>query len=61
MAAANDELIVDDGLRRHIAVAARARVERDFSAPAMARNFEALYAEISPSVPGFSSAPAPAA
>jgi glycosyltransferase involved in cell wall biosynthesis len=61
MAAAIDELIVDDGLRRRIAAAARIRVERDFSAPAMARNFEALYAEISPSVPGFSSAPAPAA
>src|SRR5262249_35102322 len=61
MAAAIDKLIVDDGLRRRIAAAARTRVERDFSAPSMARSFEALYAEISPSVPGFSSAPAPAA
>jgi glycosyltransferase involved in cell wall biosynthesis len=61
MVAAIDELIVDDGLRHRIAVAARERVERDFSAPAMARNFEALYLEISPSVPGFYAAPAPAA
>jgi glycosyltransferase involved in cell wall biosynthesis len=61
MAAAIDELIVDDGLRRRVAAAARARVERDFAAPAMARSFEALYAEISPAVPGFSAAPAPTA
>lgn len=61
MAAAIDELIVDEGLRRRIAAAARARVERDFSAPQMARSFEALYAEISRAVPGFSAAPAPAA
>lgn len=47
MAAAVAELIVDDGIRRRIAEAARARVERDFSAPQMARRFEALYAEIS--------------
>ncbi|HTT94688.1 MAG TPA: glycosyltransferase family 4 protein [Solirubrobacterales bacterium] len=61
MAAAIDELIVDDGLRRRIAAAARARVERDFAAPTMARRFEALYAEISPAARGFSAAPAPAA
>jgi len=61
MTAAVAELVVDDGLRRHIVAAARERVERDFSAPAMARSFEALYAEISPAVPDFSAAPAPAA
>jgi glycosyltransferase involved in cell wall biosynthesis len=61
MAAAIDELIVDDGLRRRIAAAARERAERDFSAPEMARSFEALYAEISPAVPDSSAAPAPAA
>jgi len=61
MTAAIDELIVDDGLRRRIVAAAGERVRRDFSAPGMARSFEALYAEISPAVPGFSAAPAPAA
>ncbi len=61
MAAAIDELIVDDGLRRQIAAAARERARRDFSAPEMARHFETLYAEISPAVRGFSAAPAPAA
>ena len=61
MVAAIDELIVDDGLRRQIATAARERARRDFSAPEMARRFEALYAEISRAVPGFSAAPAPAA
>jgi glycosyltransferase involved in cell wall biosynthesis len=47
MAAAVAELIADDNLRRRITAAARARVERDFSAPRMARSFEALYAELS--------------
>ena len=61
MARAIDELIVDDGLRRRLAAASRERAMRDFAAPMMARRFEALYAEISPAVPGFSAAPAPAA
>lgn len=61
MTAAIDELIVDDGLRRRIVAAAGERVRHDFSAPGMARSFEALYAEISPAVRGFSAAPAPAA
>jgi glycosyltransferase involved in cell wall biosynthesis len=61
MAAAVDELIVDDGLRRQIAAAARERVLRDFSAPMMARRFEELYAEISPALPDFSAVPARAA
>jgi glycosyltransferase involved in cell wall biosynthesis len=61
MAAAVAELIVDDGIRRRIAAAARARVLREFSAPQMARSFEALYAEISRTVPDSSAAPARAA
>jgi glycosyltransferase involved in cell wall biosynthesis len=61
MTAAIDELIVDDGLRRRIVALAGERVRRDFSAPEMARSFEALYAELSPAVRGFSAAPAPAA
>jgi glycosyltransferase involved in cell wall biosynthesis len=61
MAAAVDELIVDDGLRRRIVAAARDRVREDFAAATMARRFEALYAEINPALPDFSAAPAPAA
>jgi glycosyltransferase involved in cell wall biosynthesis len=60
MAAAIDELIVDDELRHRIAAAARERVERDFAAPTMARRFEELYAEINPRLPGSYAAQAPA-
>lgn len=61
MAAAVGELIVDDGIRHRITAAARARVEREFSAPQMARSFEALYTEISRPVRDSSAARARAA
>jgi glycosyltransferase involved in cell wall biosynthesis len=61
MASAVGALLADDDLRHRVVEAARERVDREFTAAAMARRFERLYAEINPALPDFSAAPAPAA